>query len=1587
MRVTGELRQARQELQDERNRDREPIAIVSMACRLPGGADSPEALWRLLVDGVDAVGPAPASRGWDLADLRRGQPELGDVEGAFLSGVGDFDAELFGISPREATAMDPQQRLLLEIAWEAFERARINPLSVRGSRTGVFIGGQAIEHAVKLMRSPENLGYVATGGAGSVLSGRISYVFGLEGPALTVDTACSSSLVALHTAVQSLRQGDCSMALVGGVGVISDPTAFVPFARQGALAADGRCKPFADSADGIGWGEGAVVLLTERLSDARRNGHRVLAVVRGSAVNQDGASNGLSAPNGPSQQRVIGSALANAGLAPSDVDAVEAHGTGTRLGDPIEAQALLATYGQDRNQPLWLGSIKSNLGHSQAAAGVTGVMKMVLALRHGVLPKTLHVDQPSSHVDWTAGAVELVTEARPWPEVGRPRRAAVSSFGISGTNAHVILEQAPDQPQETVSRVAQPGPVTWVLSAMSEAALREQAARLHQWVAERPELPVADVAHSLRTTRAALECRAAVVGESREELLTGLGEVVEGRGVRGVAAGARRVVFVFPGQGSQWRGMGCALLESSPVFAEAFAECAEAIEGCVEWSVRDALVAGSWDRVDVVQPVLFAVMVSLAAVWRAHGVEPAAVVGHSQGEIAAACVAGALSLHDAARIVVVRARLLAEELAGRGGMVSLSAPVDQVRELVDRWGGRLSLAAVNGPRSVVVSGESGVLDEVVAWAEQTGVRARRVDVDYASHARDVEVLRADLLTALGAIRARQSTVPFYSTVTGELIDTGELGGEYWYRNLRQTVEFCHTTQTLIRAGHTVFVEVSPQPVLVAGVLDTAHDLAIDVLAVGTLHRDEPEQRRFLLSLAHTYTHGVPVDWSALLPRSVPVNLPTYPFQHRRYWPERPAPRADPVDAAFWQAVEDQDTAGVAASLGIEANRSFDEFLVALSEWRRTRHQLSSVDSWRYRVEWRSHPQMPEPHLSGTWLVISEKADDDLAVVISDRLTECGATAVIVAVESASDRAAMAERLRDLPDPDGVLSLLGVTETAHPLHREVPSGLLGTVALVQALVDLKLSTRLWCVTRGAVVTGPSDGTVALAQAQLCGLGRIVGLELPRLWGGTVDLPETVDDNAVVQLCSILATASDEQEFAVRESRVLVRRLARAPLPAGSTPGWRSRGTVLISGGTGALGRSLARALARDGADQVILVSRSGAAAEGAQQLAEEVPSVRFAACDITSRDAVAGLLASIPPDRPLTAVIHAAAVVDDAPVTDLTVEHLERTLAAKARGAVVLSELTEDMDLDAFVLFSSGAAVWGSVATGAYAAANALLDALAENRRMRGLPATSVAWGGWDAGGLVDRMPETLLSRSGIRLMPPDLAVVALRLAIAHDQSPVVVADIDWSLFVPAFTATRARPLITEIPEVAKLTTDGDRLTDTEPEAVLARRLAGASEAEQQTILLSVVRTEAAAVLNHESTEDIGVDRPFQELGFDSLAAVELRNRLAAIIGLSLPAGLIFDYPTPAALGAHLVTRLTPGKADDDPDDRIRNLVASIPPARLRAAGLLDTLLELAAPATTSSTAARTAVDDDSEAIAAMDLGALVRMALDTTDPR
>ncbi len=1696
--------------------DDDRLAIVGMACRFPGGVTSPDELWQLVASGTDAIAGFPEDRDWDIEQLHDAEGTRSGTSvtrsGGFVAADG-FDAAFFGISPREALAMDPQQRLLLETSWAALEDAGIDPQSLAGSPTGVVFGISQSGYGELVGSLEETQGHLLTGGAFSVASGRVAYTLGLEGPAVTVDTACSSSLVALHLAGQALRAGECSLALAGGVTVMATPNTFVEFSRQGGLSSDGRCRAFADAADGTGWSEGVGVLVVERLSDAERNGHEVLAVVRSSAVNQDGASNGLTAPNGPSQQRVIRQALAAASLTPADVDAVEAHGTGTTLGDPIEAQALLATYGQGRSaeRPLWLGSLKSNIGHTQAAAGVAGVIKMVLAMRHGVLPRTLHVDEPSTRVDWTAGQVRLLTEQQPWPETGRVRRAGVSSFGMSGTNVHVILEgpAAPAEVADAEEGEPDDAAVAWVLSARAEDGVRGQAERLLSAVESAEWEPVGVGAALL--SRSLFDHRAVVVGADRAELAAGLRALAAGEPVGHVVSGAapagrgRQVVFVFPGQGAQWVGMAAGLMGASEVFRGSMVACGEALRPFVEWELLEVLDdEAALARVDVVQPVLWAVMVSLAAVWRSWGVEPAAVVGHSQGEIAAAVVAGGLSLDDGARVVALRSRAIAGELAGKGGMVAVSLPVDEVRELLPE---NVSVAVVNGPGAVVAAGPVEELEALIARCEEREVRARKVPVDYASHSAYVELIETQVLADLAEVSPVTSPVPMYSSVSGERIDTSTLDAGYWYRNLRQTVEFEQATRALAADGFTAFVEVSPHPVLTMAVQDT---LGEDTVATGTLRRNEGGLDRFLLSAAELFVHGVSVTWDGLFAGRVSgrVSLPTYAFQRRRYWPE-PSLVAGDVAAAGLVSAEhpllgavvsvpgsgtvvltsrlslraqpwlrdhavhgtvlfpgtgfvelavrgaDAVGAGGLRELVVEAplvvpetgsvqvqvvvdgaDRTVAVYARTGEEEPWTRHatgatavdgasvdtaelagawpppgstpvdladfyERSADDGFGYGPvfqgltrAWRQdgriyaeaalpddqgtaatafgiHPALLDAalhpntfagldpaelgrlpfafndvtlHAAGAKAVrvrMARTGPDAVTAVLADEtgapVLSIGSLVMRPVQERALGAGHTAETVLDLvwnevPEPVGAAAsdghvLLDVPAAADTSPEAVHAAVEWALTQVRDFTGERLVVR----TRGAVAAHPGETVTDLAAAAVWGLVRSAQSEDP---GRFVLLDTDADTDAVISSdVPARALGTGEPQLAVRGGTLLAPQLVRADVTGGAdTAPVTLDGTVLITGGTGGLGSAVARHLvAAHGVRSLLLLSRRGGAAPGADALVEELTAqgaeVTVAACDAADRDALAAALDGVR----LAGVVHTAGVLDDGVISTLTPGQLHRVLTPKVDAAWHLHELTRDQDLAMFVVFSSLAGLIGSPGQGNYAAGNVYLDALVRHRRAAGLAGVSMAWGPWDQSlGLTGALSGTdmhRLGRLGMRPISEQQGMALFDRALAADRPLLGLTE----LKAAALRATADVPaLFRSLAGGPARRTRARAGTADHTGGGLAARLAGLSADQRRSHLLDLVRDHAAVVLGHSSASQVAPEQPFRDVGFDSLTAVELRNRLQTVTEIALPSTLVFDYPNAVRLADFLDERLggvaaTPTEAlpalrsvDDDP---------------------------------------------------------------------
>ncbi|MER6030924.1 type I polyketide synthase [Streptomyces sp. NPDC001851] len=1774
-RTTAELDRAEARLREERERAFEPLAIVGMSCRFPGGVTTPDELWQLVDEGRDAITDFPTDRGWDIEGIYDPDPaRVGKTyvrRGGFLHDAAEFDPAFFGMSPREALTVDPQQRLLLETTWEAFEDAGIVVDGMRGSDTGVYVGIMCDEYGLRFLKTPiEGIdGYLGVGSAGSVASGRISYTFGFDGPAVTVNTACSSSLVALHLAGQALRRKECSLAVVGGVMLMATSFSFTEFSRQRGLAPDGRAKSYAEGADGTAWAEGAGVLLVERLSDARRNGHRIHAVIRGSSVNQDGASNGLTAPHGPSQEKLIRDALAAASLRPADVDAVEGHGTGTKLGDPIEAQALIATYGQGREgTPLWLGSLKSNTGHTQSAAGIGGVIKMIKAMEHERLPRTLHVDAPSSHVDWSAGDVRLLTEPVPWPRRERPRRAGVSSFGISGTNSHVILEEPPAE-EAPAAPPAAAAPLPWIISARTAEALPAQARKLRDALAAAH--PV-NAALTLATARTPMEHRAVVIGSDADELLRGVDAVAagtpSGHVVRGTTRNNGRTAFLFTGQGSQRLRMGRELYDTHPVYAAAFDEVCEALDAHLEVPLGKVLFAdddagrATLNRTEFTQPALFAVEVSLFRLAEAWGIRPDYVTGHSIGEIAAAHVAGVLSLADAAKLVAARGRLM-QALPGGGAMTAIEATESEVLAALDGREKQASVAALNGPRSVVLSGDADVVDEIAGTFREQGRRTKNLPVSHAFHSPHMDGMLDEFAEVVAGLTFSAPDIPLVSDVTGRLAGPEELCRPgYWVEHVRRPVRFSDAVETLYGERARTFVEIGPDGTLsglVRGCLgDDRQALVVPLLRPG---RSEPEA--VLNALAELHVHGVSPDWAAVLDAfgGHRVDLPTYAFHRQRYWLDEPADAGDvtalglssaehPLLGAVtelaagdtvvfsgrlsrqthpWLAdhvVHDMvlvpgtallelatraathvgygtveeltlqapmalpEQGGIRVQLSVGAPEEEGRRPVLLhsvaddapegTEWVRHASGWLAPGSGRapedltawppqdaeevdleglyerladtgfdygpafqaLRAAWRSdnelfadvvlpaeqqdqagsfglHPALLDAALhalaweelrtggaSGrlpfSWNGVSLHAvgadalrvrftydtPDSIALTVADREGTAVAT-----VESFVSRPAAPEQLgagrrvfkdalfrtewTPVPTPGGraadalrfaspaalldalaagpVTARTTVVNCLPDASGDTPDAVRRTAHEVLSLLQTWLDqgpeapSRLVLVTRRAIGARPDEDVVDLAAAPLWGLVRSAQSEAPERFA-LVDVDtdtdidiETGTATGAADSVFAAALASGEPQLAVRGGVLLAPRLKAAPAVAdAAAPAAAWQGTVLVTGGTGGLGALLARHLVTaHGARRMLLVSRRGPQAEGAAALVAELAGLgaeaTVVACDVTDRAALSELLASIPAAHPLSAVVHTAGVLDDGILTSLTPERLDRVLGPKVSAAWHLHDLTRDLDLGAFVLFSSIAGVLGSPGQASYASGNTFLDALAQHRASSGLPATSLAWGVWEpTGGMAGTLRDTDLKRmerSGILPISPELGTELFDAAVA-DAAPVLVParldrkalrglGEDLAPVLRGLVRTAARRAGTAGPAGPAASPSGGATGS------LRDKLAHLPEDRRRAAVVDAVQDIVAAVLGHDTTDAIEPETPFRELGMDSLTSMELRNALNRETGLKLPATVVFDRPSVDAMASHIheqMGALAPGAAAPAPSSALTELL-------------------------------------------------------------
>ncbi len=1454
-----------------------PVAIVGIGCRFPGGVSGPASFWKLLSDGGDAITEIPADR-IDLGhyyDPRPATPgRMATRWGGFLDHLDRFDAEFFGVSPREAERMDPQQRVLLECAWEGLEDAGIDPTRLDGSNTAVFVGQWVSDFESRLFADPENVDFLMTTGSGRyALAGRLSYLLGLRGPSLSLDSACSSSLAAVHLAARAIQNGESDLALAGGVNLILQPHISIAYSQSRMMAPDGRCK-FGD-ADGDGYvrSEGAGLVVLKPLARAQADGDRIYAVLRGSAVNNDGRSSGvMGRPSRVGHEEMLRTAYRDAGLAPSQVSYVEAHGTGTRAGDPVEIDALAKVLGEGREagSVCLMGSVKTNIGHTEGAAGVAGLIKACLALHHQHVPPSLHCKTLNPAVAWSSMPMAIAREGQPWPRGAAPRFAGVNSFGIGGTNAHAVLEEAPLPPASAPLASASPGgsartAALLVLSARGEPALRALAARYAERLQQASDEELAAICWNAATRRAALEHRAAFVAVGREALITALrgyaaGEAATAEGRVREPGRPPRTAFVVPGQGAQWRGMARDLLRDEPVFRETFERCDAAARPWLGASLIDQLraepgAAGDrFDDIDVVQPLLVALALAYTAWWNAIGVRCDALVGHSMGEVAAACAAGALSLDEAMRIICRRSQLM-KTTSGRGAMALVDLSMDEAQARLRGREDRLAVAVSNSPRSSVVSGEPAAVQALMDELQGEGVFCRLVKVDVASHSPQMQPLADTLGAELADLRPAATTVPLYSTVLARRAEGGELGAAYWAANLRQPVRFAQTLARALEDGITTAIELGPHPVLLPAMQQTAQASGRELQAVACGQRDQAGAVGLLSAVAALWTAGHAIDWARLLPAAPLAELPGYPWQRERHW----------IDAALRPVSPGRER--------VKRQRPDEESL-----------------GWLHALRWQAlDAPAPSAPPAGPWLVVGDDLDDTGAIVQALQAQGASATA------SVSDRWTAA-----LAGARQVLWLVPDTDEAAWLP----------VQALQALLKAGSPARLWFATRGAQAVNAPE-RVAVMPAALWGSARVLAEEHPERWGGLVDREDGARGDAAALAHHLLAGDGEDQAALRGGYRFVARLRGLEPATEQAPAPWRADASVLITGGLGGIGLLLAADRVRQGARRLVLMGRTAlppratwAALDASSPAGRRVAAVRaleamgasvhLAAVDVGDESQLRSFLDAYAAEGwpPIRAVVHAAGALDNHLASAMNRAAFDAALQAKLHGARLLDRLLPELDL--FVLFSSTGAFLAQAGQANYAAANAGLDALALDRRARGLPALSIAWGVWADTGLVHdeagQRNVAEMNRQGIAAFAPARGLALFHALIAGQEATPVVLPIDWARFAQA-RAGRRSPLFAELQPDAALPASGEALAEAAP-------------AQRRQALEAVVKEAVGKVLKVAPAR-LDPRKALGAMGLNSLMAMELRNRLEAALGRSLSATLAWNYPTVEALSAHL----------------------------------------------------------------------------------
>ncbi|WP_392534193.1 type I polyketide synthase [Nostoc sp. C117] len=1533
----------------------EPVAIIGIGCRFPG-ANNPEAFWHLLRNGIDAISEVPVER-WDIEKFYHPQPgTLGKMNtryGGFIEQVDQFDPDLFGISPREAKSMDPQQRLVLEVAWEALENAAIVPAEISGSQTGVVVGIGNYDYGILSSKDLDRISaYDGTGNTISIAATRLSYLLNLRGPSFSIETACSSSLVALHLACQSLRNQETDLFVVGAVSLMLSPQQTITYSNAHMMAGDGRCKTFDAKADGYVRGEGCGVIVLKRLADAIGDGDNIQAIIRGSAVNQDGLSNGMTAPNSVAQQAVIRQALQNAGVEPAQISYIEAHGTGTSLGDPIEIRALKTVLMQGRSleQPCWIGSVKTNIGHLEAAAGMAGLLKVVLALKHQQIPPHLNLQELNPLISFDGIPFAIPCELQPWQVKTEPRFAGISSFGFGGTNAHVILEEGRGQQRGNQSQridILERPLHLLTISAKTPPALSELAQRYANFLDENPELALADICYTANRKRSHFEHRLAVVADSTSQLRQQLQLFTAGTETTTIVTGQvqgnkrRKIAFLFTGQGSQYAGMGQQLYQTQAKFRQIIDQCDQILQPYLDKPLLEVLYPqpgtnSPIDNTAYTQPALFALEYALYQLWQSWGIKPDVVMGHSVGEYVAACVAGVFSLEDGLKLIAARGKLM-QALPENGAMVAVMATVEQLQPLLGVYKEKVAIAAVNGPQSLVISGEKSAISAISNQLETAGFKTKQLQVSHAFHSPLMQPMLADFLQVASEIKFSSPQMKLISNVTGQLVTAEIATAEYWCRHILNPVEFTASIATLRSQKVAICLEIGPKPILLG--MGRQCSPTVEGLWLPSLRPGQDDWQVMLLSLAQLHCHGVAVDWQSFDAdySRVRLHLPTYPFQRQRFWIESKTDQKtdDLVHSSIVKLLHQGNVEQLTQQLASQLSADEQTYLPKLLEVLVKQHQMEinspGIPDWFYQIEWQPQPRrQPEAQENGaakkvgSWLILGDRTG--LGQAIAQLLQNQGHSCVLVYPGDDYQLLAAAtwlvnpargedfQRLLREALPSGELAWRGVihlwsletTQTKDFSLAELAQaqtwGSISVLHLLQAIAQnpQPINPTFWLVTRGAISVNSS--LPAVQQSPVWGLGKVVALEYPELWGGMVDLDPQPTADEVFTLLAEISDAQKEDHLAFRSGQRYVARLVPMQPTASSKKDFNRNGTYLITGGLGALGLKLAQWLVTQGVKSLVLLGRSGASPEAQANITKMQTAgikILVAQADVCNRadmlQVLEAVAASMPP---LKGAIHAAGAVGYDTITEMELTTWESILRPKVLGGWILHELTQDMQLELFVSFSSIASVWGSKGQAHYAAANHFLDTLANYRRSRGLPGLSINWGPWAEVGMAVGEAQQFLARMGVEALPPQQALAALGVALRGDAAQVTIANINWTVFKGIYEARGQRLLLEKLGTLPENT---EKSLDEKSE--ILQNLTVATPTERQPILIAYLQAEISKVLGAAQLADI--HRGFFEMGIDSLMAVDLKNRLETNLNCSLPGTLLFEVPNIQDLATYL----------------------------------------------------------------------------------